>query len=820
MLARGARWLRPRPVLRGSAVLRLSRGAASATTQRQVELLGEATTRWSEECKCLRAASWLLPRLKRALLRAGSQLVEWEQGAETTASQQRIAHWGAKRLRAEGHMMDRMAARMEGYNGTDLVLGFSPKPQGGGLQAAHQRELPEAHRFSSGDAVTVCRGNPQDKRLIEGRDRFDGIVVRVDADSLHVKVSGSVDLPADVLDGHWRLDRGANAVSTERQIQALKNMSESASEDSPCDKWLKALLLDDEDVWKELRTDAVKVAREAPQGVPTAFFRAGDTGELQTDSEEIASLLDDARLNDSQRLAVTTALSQRLTLIQGPPGTGKTHTAVQLLNLFVAKQRLTGSQKEQKSATVLAVANSNTAADNLLEGLLEQGVQAVRAGQETRVRPHLQGASLAQTIDGHAAQKVMRQLEELVRDLSEDLRRMRDGDVEEAKQAAPARSRKKRGRHAEVGLALTGMQVVNAAPKTESEVKAKLERARSSLEELRRQVVADIVQSAEVVVATCIAAGELADTGLFKVVLLDEASQCTVPAALCPIAKGCRQLVLVGDSNQLPPTVKTDKAMEGGLNVSLFERLQDMGISSMMLNQQYRMHPSIAAFPSSQFYQGKLENAQGTEALHPPVGFDWPLGADGQQQGLSFVPVDGAESVALDRTSKANLDEATAVMSTLRGMLAGGELKAEDIGVVTPYRGQVELVQKLLSSEEEFAGLEVNSVDGYQGREKEVILFSCVRANEDGRVGFLADWRRLNVGLTRSRRGLVIFGHLATLRNDPVWAAWLDHMAGAGALTVTDAPVESAASQPEQAVRAEAEPLVEERGLMAALGSS
>ena len=153
-------------------------------------------------------------------------------------------------------------------------------------------------------------------------------------------------------------------------------------------------------------------------------------------------------------------------------------------------------------------------------------------------------------------------------------------------------------------------------------------------------------------------------------------------------------------------------------------------------------------------------------------------------------------------------------------LLAGGELEAEDIGVVTPYRGQVELVQKLLSSEEEFAGLEVNSVDGYQGREKEVILFSCVRANEDGRVGFLADWRRLNVGLTRSRRGLVIFGHLATLRNDPVWAAWLDHMAGAGALTVTDAPLESAASQPEQAVRAEAEPLAEERGLMAALGSS
>ena len=119
-------------------------------------------------------------------------------------------------------------------------------------------------------------------------------------------------------------------------------------------------------------------------------------------------------------------------------------------------------------------------------------------------------------------------------------------------------------------------------------------------------------------------------------------------------------------------------------------------------------------------------------------------------------------------------------MQTLRSVIDAGELEPEHVGIVTPYRGQKELIQKLIASEEQFDGVEVNTVDGYQGREKEMIVFSSVRANEDGKVGFLADWRRLNVALTRAKRGVVVFGCAATLRNDPVWNSWIEHVVATG----------------------------------------
>ena len=231
--------------------------------------------------------------------------------------------------------------------------------------------------------------------------------------------------------------------------------------------------------------------------------------------------------------------------------------------------------------------------------------------------------------------------------------------------------------------------------------------------------------------------------------------------------------------------------MQGGLNRSLFESLQDMGVPSIMLNTQYRMHPGIAAFPSMQFYQGELRNAEAVSALQPPTGFDWPVGESGRVP-VAFVPTTGFdEQVTLDGTSKSNPEEAKAVMQTLRSLVDAGELQPEHIGIVTPYRGQKELIQKLIASDNQFDGIEVNTVDGYQGREKEMIVFSSVRANEDGKVGFLADWRRLNVALTRAKRGVVVFGCMTTLRNDPVWNSWIEHVVATGGCQTDQAVTEA-----------------------------
>lgn len=253
------------------------------------------------------------------------------------------------------------------------------------------------------------------------------------------------------------------------------------------------------------------------------------------------------------------------------------------------------------------------------------------------------------------------------------------------------------------------------------------------------------------------------------------------------------QLILVGDANQLPPTVKTGFAVEGGLNYSLFERFQDAGVPAIMLDTQYRMHSAISAFPAKHFYGGMLRDADNVTALVPPAGYNWPQTSSGILP-VSFVPVvDGKEMASTDGTSKTNRKEADAVFDILKAVLDAGDVLASDVGIVTPYKGQVELLRKMIE-ESAIAGLEINSVDGFQGREKELIIFSAVRSNEFRKVGFLADWRRLNVALTRARRGLIVCGNPDTLAADETWSNWLSWAAASGAYDA--APMEASQSEP------------------------
>jgi regulator of nonsense transcripts 1 len=289
------------------------------------------------------------------------------------------------------------------------------------------------------------------------------------------------------------------------------------------------------------------------------------------------------------------------------------------------------------------------------------------------------------------------------------------------------------------------------------------------IRELEQRITDEVLSGAEVLCTTNIGAGHFTIANRkFSIVLIDEATQATEPSALVPIVKGARQLILVGDHRQLPPTVTSRRAEEGGLNIPLFERLLSNGIPAHMLTTQYRMHPTIREFPSARFYENRLEDGCSSAQRPPVAGFLWP----DWDKPVSFVPVHGSEIEEEAGSSRSNMDEAAIVIKIVNDLLAPGDISAEDIGVISPYAGQVRLIRSMMN--DEIDGLEIKSVDGYQGREKEIIVLSTVRANENGIVGFLSDYRRLNVALTRAKRGLIVVGDDRTLRNDATWASWLD----------------------------------------------
>eukprot|EP00873_Tetraselmis_striata_P027611 jgi/Tetstr1/447875/TSEL_035184.t1 len=307
------------------------------------------------------------------------------------------------------------------------------------------------------------------------------------------------------------------------------------------------------------------------------------------------------------------------------------------------------------------------------------------------------------------------------------------------------------------------------------------------------QAMQRILKRAQVVCATCSGAGsEMAKACAFPTVLLDEASQATEPSSLIPLMKDAGQVALVGDHKQLPPTIVSREAETAGLNVSMFDRMVAAGVQPFMLDTQYRMHPGLACFPAKAFYQGLLKTGVKPGDRPPPAGFPWPS----PHVPIAFAACDtGWEERS--GSSYTNSAEAGVVMQIVQGLLAAGELGPGDIGVVTPYASQVRLLRQYLRVQRTpgVPHLEVSSVDAFQGREKEVIVFSAVRANVGGSVGFLADARRVNVMLTRAKRGLVVVGAGNTLAREPtVWGPWLKWASGCGLVAGVPAQDGSAAA--------------------------
>ena len=260
--------------------------------------------------------------------------------------------------------------------------------------------------------------------------------------------------------------------------------------------------------------------------------------------------------------------------------------------------------------------------------------------------------------------------------------------------------------------------------------------------------------------------------------VIDEACQCTEPSAWIPILYGDR-LVLAGDHRQLPPTVISLEAAREGLARSLFERiLESQGERvSRQLQVQYRMHRSIMAFSNEEMYRGTLI-AHGSVAEHRLADLPGVETNAMTEAPLTFIDSAGAgwdEEIEPDGESRFNREEAGLIARMVESLRSAG-VQPTDVGVITPYAAQARLLRGVIEE-----AVEVDSVDGFQGREKEAILISLVRSNAGGEIGFLADYRRMNVALTRARRKLIVVGDSSTIGGDRFYGRMLSWFEQAGA---------------------------------------
>jgi predicted DNA helicase len=297
---------------------------------------------------------------------------------------------------------------------------------------------------------------------------------------------------------------------------------------------------------------------------------------------------------------------------------------------------------------------------------------------------------------------------------------------------------------------------------------------------LESQAVEQVLDGATVLCATLTGLDpDLLGRRQFDLAVIDEAAQSTEPACWLPLLRSQR-VVLTGDHCQLPPTIRSREAAAEGLGASLMERLAALYGTALMrrLNVQYRMHEAIMGYPSAQFYDGALE-AHASVRTHllsdlPGVAAN-PL----TTTAVHFIDTAGAgydEQPEPGGESRMNPDEAELLCRKVRELLDAG-VAAEAMAVIAPYSAQVRLLRERLS----IPGLEIDSVDGFQGREKEAVLLSLVRSNREGEVGFLADVRRMNVALTRARRKLLVIGDSATLACHPFYRGLFEYFESIGA---------------------------------------
>ncbi len=493
---------------------------------------------------------------------------------------------------------------------------------------------------------------------------------------------------------------------------------------------------------------AALATADRAKGDRLAALRAVLLGEVAPNFQTIGELTPfDTTLNPSQQQAIAHALAaEAVAVIHGPPGTGKTTAVVELIR-----------QAVRRGESVLACAPSNLAVDNIFERLLAvpelaAGANVVRIGHPARVLPTLRDQTLDLLVENHPEMK-------LVRKLTKEAHALRAGA------AKYTRAKPEPGARRDM----------------RQEAKALLADARR----LEAQLVARIFGNARVICATLTGLDEKLLGGYsFDLCVIDEAAQSTEAGCWIPL-RYSKRLVLAGDHCQLPPTVIAPEAAAGGLATSMMERLlqgaERAATLSHQLDRQYRMHQQIMAFPSQTFYHNTL-------LAHPAVANHLLCDLPGvTPTELTTVPVyfidtagaDHQETQEVEGESRCNAGEAQIVQRKITQLCEAG-LSANQIAVISPYTAQVRLLREQLIALVD-QGLEIGSIDGFQGRENEAVIISLVRSNEDGEIGFLADIRRMNVALTRARRSLIVIGDSATIASHPFYAQLLDYFDQIGA---------------------------------------
>ena len=456
----------------------------------------------------------------------------------------------------------------------------------------------------------------------------------------------------------------------------------------------------------------------------------------------------DENLNDSQKKAIENALScENFFLIHGPFGTGKTRTLVELI-----------SQETRQGHKVLATAESNAAVDNILERLMDnKKLTLTRLGHPQRVSKHNITQTLAYKVENHKLNKKIKKIHKKIDNMIEKRRvhtkptpqyRRGYGDYDILHMASKGKG----------GRGISSDKMKSMAKWIE--INQEIDEAHDEIKRIENRMIKDIVDSSDVILATnSSSALEAIARVKFDVAVIDEASQATIPSVLIPIAKAHR-FILAGDHKQLPPTIISDRA--GALSKTLFEELiRIYPFKSQLLNIQYRMNSLLMKFPNEEFYDNGLKSDSSVDDIKIRDILD----SHQDEEALLFIDTsdiaDNRERHLKDSKSIVNEIEAEIAIRIADDYLSDG-VNESDIGIISPYADQVKIIQ-------ENTEIEVKTVDGFQGREKEIIIISTVRSNDNGNIGFLSDLRRLNVAITRAKRKLIIIGNKDTLITNPTY---------------------------------------------------